>query len=489
MERRGQSSEQFFSHDTAVDPAVLAAGMVSGESSFGLNEGDSLPIMTVYQGDVLAQEAVADELDYASAMSLLNDKIRRSREEFLEEKMTRKGRLAYAVEFDIAAYDALNQYKWVNRSAYEEVRNNLNAETEFNLVTLLGEKYNAELSRYTTRLEAGGIYPDNGDEPMREMVKRGAQYRIQNDSKEPKRELAVVDGFMATEQKLMDPDTLIGTTILSISPTGPQHEHNFYDTATKREDEERGVYIEWRRYSSANSRAESAQKLAKFDSRYTEEEIPDAEYFLRNVVTFVPGESEITDPDEIHRYLQKEHAVKTEAELRQITDGRNQGFRDYYITVLNDPTATYQDLLDAFVAIINHADSEAGVTQAFVYHTLDGESSSPGKSEIAFFAALPMQSASLPCGLLGAGTEGYGFGDAVSAYGMGFYGGNRPEDDPSLCKCSNTKPHFHCPGKKTVTEENKETGRRESKKKECSYKIVVGMGISTCPDCGESKKC
>ena len=75
-----------------------------------------------------------------AAYIFLNEAIKRAREEFLEEKMTRKGRLAYAVEFDVAAYDALNQYKWVNRSAYEEVRDNLNAETEFNLTTLLGEK-------------------------------------------------------------------------------------------------------------------------------------------------------------------------------------------------------------------------------------------------------------------------------------------------------------------------------------------------------------
>ena len=489
MERRGHSPQQFFSQDTAVDPAAIETDLISNESSFGFNDAVSLPIVTVYRGDVLAQEAVDDELDYASGIHFLNEAIKRAREEFLEEKMTRKGRLAYAVEFDVAAYDALNQYKWVNRSAYEEVRDNLNAETEFNLTTLLGEKYHAELSRYTTRLETDGIYSDTGDEPIREMVKRGARYRIQNGSEEPQREMAVVAGFLATEERLMNPETPIGTTVLSVSPTGPQHEHNFYDTATKRYTEDRGMYIEWRRYSSANSRAESAQKLAKFDARYHQEKIPEPEYFLRNVVTFVPGESVISDPDEIHQYLHKEHVVKTEAELRQITDGHNRGFRDYYRMLLNDPTATYQDLLDAFVAIINHADFEAGETKAIVYDGVDSGVYSPGESEIAFFASLPMQMSSLPCGILGGELAGFGFGDAVNAYGMGFYGGNRPEDDPTLCKCSNTKPHFHCPGKKTVTEVDKETGQKEKRKTACNFKIIVGMGIATCPDCGESKKC
>ena len=68
MERRGHSPQQFFSQDTAVDPAAIETDLISNESSFGFNDAVSLPIVTVYRGDVLAQEAVDDELDYASGI-------------------------------------------------------------------------------------------------------------------------------------------------------------------------------------------------------------------------------------------------------------------------------------------------------------------------------------------------------------------------------------------------------------------------------------
>ncbi len=47
--------------------------------------------------------------------------------------------------------------------------------------------------------------------------------------------------------------------------------------------------------------------------------------------------------------------------------------------------------------------------------------------------------------------------------------------DPNLCRCSNSLPHFHCPGKKEG--------------KPCKEKIIYGKGIKKCPSCGEGKKC
>lgn len=485
MERLGATLEPFFSQDTAVNPA---------EVSFAYNDTETFA--TLYRFDTTQRDQVNEALAYTETVSFLNSEITHAREKFLEESLTQKGRLAYAIEFDTAVYDVLNHYKWVNRRAYEEVRNDLDAQTEFNQVTLLGEIFHAELSRYTTRLQADGIYSDTGEEPMRDMIKRGAQYRVNNGSKEPERELAVVDGFLATEKILISPETPIGTTVLSVSLTGPQHEHNFYDTATKREDEKRGVYLEWRRYSSSLSRAESAQKLATFDTRYTDQETPAPEYFLRNVVTFVPGESEFSDPDKIHQYLHREHGAMSKEELAKIIN-ENRKFREYYRIKLNDPDATYQELEDAFKAMINNALFVAGKSERNLYSEVtddshDASDNLPDSSQISFFAGMSMPAMSLPCGILGGmgdGGMGYGFMGAIGAYGMPFGGGNRPEDDPGLCKCSNTRPHFHCPGKKTVDQKDKETGKLEKKKVACSYKIVVGMGISTCPDCGESKKC
>lgn len=48
-------------------------------------------------------------------------------------------------------------------------------------------------------------------------------------------------------------------------------------------------------------------------------------------------------------------------------------------------------------------------------------------------------------------------------------------EDKNLCRCKGQDPHFHCPGEK------------EGKK--CSHAIIVGRGITKCPNCGKGKVC
>lgn len=51
-------------------------------------------------------------------------------------------------------------------------------------------------------------------------------------------------------------------------------------------------------------------------------------------------------------------------------------------------------------------------------------------------------------------------------------------NDPNLCRCSAaSEPHFHCPGTKKDSNES------------CKHAIIVGKGISQCPDCGQGKTC
>lgn len=51
-------------------------------------------------------------------------------------------------------------------------------------------------------------------------------------------------------------------------------------------------------------------------------------------------------------------------------------------------------------------------------------------------------------------------------------------NDPNLCRCSAaSEPHFHCPGTKKSSSES------------CNHAIIVGKGISQCPNCGQGKTC
>lgn len=78
----------------------------------------------------------------------------------------------------------------------------------------------------------------------------------------------------------------------------------------------------------------------------------------------------------------------------------------------------------------------------------------------------------------------------------------KAEDDPNLCRCNNQSPHFHCPGKRKIKrkiqkrveyKENKEKKNSEPKYEEseepCLTVITVGKNITSCPTCGEGKKC
>lgn len=52
------------------------------------------------------------------------------------------------------------------------------------------------------------------------------------------------------------------------------------------------------------------------------------------------------------------------------------------------------------------------------------------------------------------------------------------KDDPNLCRCGAAGgAHFHCPGVKKQTNEP------------CKHAIVVGEGVTRCPDCGTEKTC
>lgn len=90
------------------------------------------------------------------------------------------------------------------------------------------------------------------------------------------------------------------------------------------------------------------------------------------------------------------------------------------------------------------------------------------------------------CGL------GSGFGDMqraslgniVTYDGLMTYGNmTRAQSMDGVCLCVGL-PHFHCPGS---------LKRKEEKGKEktvpCEYKITIGLGITVCIKCGETKKC
>jgi len=90
-------------------------------------------------------------------------------------------------------------------------------------------------------------------------------------------------------------------------------------------------------------------------------------------------------------------------------------------------------------------------------------------------------------------STGFGsFENSVGQFGID------PKKDPNLCqKCvSDSSPHFHCGGEKMEIVKDKEgkpvlddVGREKKEKMTCEFKVIVGKGITRCPDCGKGKVC
>ena len=75
----------------------------------------------------------------------------------LEDVMPRSSQLTYTLEFDVDAYQSLNN---LPPEEYHQRIEALNGTTEFNLITTLGERLNAAVSRRIDRLGEDGIMRD-----------------------------------------------------------------------------------------------------------------------------------------------------------------------------------------------------------------------------------------------------------------------------------------------------------------------------------------
>jgi len=134
------------------------------------------------------------------------------------------------------------------------------------LDTFLGERLNVLLSKNKYEIKNNLIYGEDMEDSFIEVMKRGIEYRERLDGEnrvDRKREEAEVTGFLKTQEVMCNPQTSVGTMMLSISPQGGKdslYQHNFYDICTLRQAQGKR-FIEARRYSSALSTDEYKDKL------------------------------------------------------------------------------------------------------------------------------------------------------------------------------------------------------------------------------------
>ena len=350
--------------------------------------------------------------------------------------------IAYQPSFDREAY----------LSVPSERKRNLDLYTRRQLETHLGERFNVLLSKTRFEIRNGEIYGENTSEPFLVMVGRGVEHRKKyGDGTDMPREQAELDGFTAIQNKLANPDSKAGTMMLSVSPPGGEkssYRHNFYDIFTlKEEDGER--YIEARRYTSALTIEETAQRLSSAGLMPEAAEVS-AEYFLSHPIEIEQPKSGFASADNVHKLLHIEHQYVSDEEFREIIRICTPLITSYINTLSDSPIDIRMQLL-TFNAIMNKADmamanvrngSKSSYVDSFVFRGRE--------EEILKLGSMPVREVATGCGASG----GFSLpnGSNMSPFRVSEYG---------------SREWFTCP--------------------KCNYKADGPIG-NTCPGCGLTKE-
>jgi len=182
------------------------------------------------------------------------------------------------------------------------------------LETHLKERFNVLVSTVEYDIVDRHLVRERTKEPFIESIKRGRDLiqKISPIETDIDRENAEVIGFEKIDFFLSDPQTPLGSKMLSISPNGEKgskYQHNFYDIFTLREKNGQR-YVELSRFSSGLNRSDYAKRLG-----FNSDNPPEAQDFLANPI-------KVTDvfitPEKIHQSLHKEHKYMAPSDFMEI---------------------------------------------------------------------------------------------------------------------------------------------------------------------------
>lgn len=294
--------------------------------------------------------------------------------------------------------------------------------------TNLGERFNIELSRYEYDIKDGNLWGKDMDEPFIGSLKRGRDYRrLHGSSVDWDREEAEVVGFERIENTLLDPDTDIGTMMLSISPRGQDgssYQHNFYDVFTLKEDDGK-KFVEARRYASGLGIEDYKEKLKVFGI----DDLASAEDFLRNPIKL----SKTLIADDIHAYFQSDTKFMDEKTFDIIKKNCRHLIEAYAKAIAEEPDndRIHKDL---FNTILNKADDIKDKIDTYGIQIFTNVVPVPTvamvRYDVANFSRAPVREVMTGCGASG----GYETGkDNASQFSVSTYAPDRYGDRAFKC--------------------------------------------------------
>ena len=231
--------------------------------------------------------------DNASFNGLSRDEFRQNLDN-LSAKQEPKKVLVYDPAFDERLYEQF----WT-LSIPEQQR--LEAYTKRQIETYIGERVTVISSTTQCEIIDGKIVPQGLGESMEDIIQRGVDYRRRHGNPiDFDREEAELIGFKKTQARLIDPETPIGTMILSVSPPGEErsdYKRSFVDLYLLKEDVSGIRYVEITRFLSSLDAKEYQDMLAPYTVFSSPQTAAD---FLRNPILI---DGYLKTPQELQEYL------------------------------------------------------------------------------------------------------------------------------------------------------------------------------------------
>jgi len=326
--------------------------------------------------------------------------------------------LTYDPQFDVDAYRGLHHLRFSEPDEYTKRLEGLRGTTEFNLVTMLGERLNAAVSRRVDLIDEDGIMRDsNQGKPLLEWYERGRQARLEQGSSahDQLREQAEVIG----QQKIQDAmsQAPVGTLMFFASRPGnehlpkgiPQEEksiygHNFIDMQYKQSENEIVVL----RAMSGLTMQETIENITLLKPDYELSDNPDDIELLQNPVEIRPGESFVRSLEELQQFLYRDLDNSLSEEEFEIVKEECMPYIRRYLMIVENTNHVTDLLKRAYNAVVNKADEVVGAIDNGTYFFKQQEDSIASLTQMAILGSQPVRAVSTGCGFSGGFAVGSG---------------------------------------------------------------------------------
>lgn len=322
-------------------------------------------------------------------------------------------------------------------------------------------------------------------ETVETILERGVAYQETHGSSELERERSEVIGFKRLQAYFADESTEIGSAMIVFSPPGKtertSYTERFVDRYVLKEDPNTSRrIIEGKRFRTVMS---------------------DEDYYnaaLSLVPDYFDNEEGSIDAILLRNPVKVEGLEKADEIVDKILVLDPEALRGYEFQIINMICSPWKEAL--IKVIINWDPETVAEIQNTLLHIGDEAEALLRSGDIEGLKKILDWSQSLTTEdiqeeiyvrggyyveerQVGCGQSASLFENSVGKHGV------RAEDDPNNCKkCGPIRPHFHCPGEKTVVKKDKKDHETKSKEP-CTHKIFIGEGTVQCGGCGLKKTC